>query len=68
MSERWVSIPLAAVRRVQVHLNSPRRSLAEHGAAMGAPVPKWLLRLLAVSKDAIDNAGETLAGEEEMKK
>lgn len=38
-------------------------SMAENAAAMGAPVPKWLLRLLAVSKDAIDNAGDTFAGE-----
>lgn len=32
---------------------------------MGAPVPGWLTKLLQVSKDAIDNAGEQLAGGEE---
>ena len=40
-------------------------SAAENGAAMGGPVPKWLLRLLSVGKDAVDRAGEALSGGEE---
>lgn len=40
-------------------------SIAENGAAMGAPVPKWLLKLLAVSKNAVDGAGEMLDGEDD---
>ncbi len=40
-------------------------SIAENGAAMGAPVPKWLLKLLAVSKNAVDGAGEILDGEDD---
>lgn len=38
-------------------------SLAEHGVAMGAPVPGWLVRILDLSKEAIDSAGEALSGE-----
>ena len=38
-------------------------SLAEHGVAMGAPVPGWLVRILDLSKGAIDNVGDTIAGE-----
>lgn len=37
-------------------------SLVEHAVAMGAPVPAWLLRILAVSKDAVDAAAEKIAG------
>lgn len=37
-------------------------SIAENAVAMGAPVPGWLTKLLQVSKDAIDNAGEQIAG------
>ena len=40
-------------------------SITENAVAMGAPVPGWLTKLLQVSKDAIDNAGEQLAGGEE---
>ena len=40
-------------------------SIAENAVAMGAPVPEWLTKLLQVSKDAIDNAGEQLAGGDE---
>ena len=39
-------------------------SMAENAAAMGSRVPKWLLKLLSVGKDAIDNVGETIVGEE----
>lgn len=39
-------------------------SMAENAANMGAPVPGWLLRLLAVSKNAIDSVGETLTGDD----
>lgn len=38
-------------------------SLAEHGVAMGAPVPPWLVKILDMSKEAIDGAGEALTGE-----
>ena len=38
-------------------------SMAENAAAMGAPVPKWLTRILAASKDAVDGAGGMLIGE-----
>lgn len=40
-------------------------SITENAVAMGAPVPGWLTNLLQVSKDAIDNAGEQLAGGDE---
>lgn len=40
-------------------------SITENAVAMGAPVPGWLTKLLQVSKDAIDNAGEQLAGGDE---
>lgn len=39
-------------------------SIAENGTAMGAPVPKWLVKLLAMSKGAVDSAGEQLGGDE----
>ena len=37
-------------------------SLAEHAVSMGAPAPAWLSKILDVSKNAIDHAGETIAG------
>ena len=37
-------------------------SIAENGAGMGAPVPKWLVKLLAMSKSAVDGAGDKLGG------
>ena len=37
-------------------------SMAENAAAMGAPVPAWLLKLLAVSRSAADQAGDKLGG------
>lgn len=40
-------------------------SLAEHGVSMGAPVPQWLVRLLAAGKKAVDAAGDKMAPEEE---
>lgn len=39
-------------------------SMAENAAVMGAPVPKWLVKLLAMSKDVVDQAGDKLDGEE----
>lgn len=39
-------------------------SLAEHAVAMGAPVPEWLMRILDIGREAIDAAGEAIAGEE----
>ncbi len=38
-------------------------SITENAVAMGAPVPGWLTKLLQVSKDAIDQAGDQLTGE-----
>lgn len=38
-------------------------SMAENAAVMGAPVPKWLTKLLAVSKDAVDGAGNGMLGD-----
>ena len=40
-------------------------SIAENAVAMGAPVPSWLTKMLQVSKEAIDNAGEQIAGGDE---
>ena len=40
-------------------------SLAEHGISMGAPVPKWLIKLLDAGKKAMDAAGDKLVGDEE---
>ena len=37
-------------------------SMAENAAVMGAPVPKWLAKLLAASKDAVDGAGNCMLG------
>ena len=39
-------------------------SMAENAAVMGAPVPKWLVKLLAMSKDMVDQAGDKLDGED----
>lgn len=36
-------------------------SIAENAYAMGAPVPSWLLKALAVAKDATDKAGSGIA-------
>ena len=40
-------------------------SLAEHAVTFGAPVPGWLTKILEISKNAVDTAGETIAGGEE---
>ena len=42
-------------------------SIIENAVDMGAPVPVWLTRLLLVSRQAIDRAGEELTegGEDE---
>ena len=40
-------------------------SITENAVAMGAPVPGWLTKLLQVSRQAIDNAGEQFTGGEE---
>lgn len=40
-------------------------SITENAVDMGAPVPGWLTKLLQVSKDAIDSAGDQIAGGEE---
>lgn len=39
--------------------------MAENAAEMGAPVPSWLIKLLAVGKTAVDQAGEKLDGDSE---
>ena len=38
-------------------------SLAEHAVTMGAPVPAWLPRLLAVTRNAVNGAAETITGD-----
>ena len=40
-------------------------SITENAVSMGAPVPGWLTRLLKVSKEIIDDAGEKIAGPDE---
>lgn len=35
-------------------------SMAENAVAMGAPVPKWLVKLLAAGREAVDKAGDAL--------
>jgi len=37
-------------------------SIAENAVDMGANVPRWLVRLLAAGKDAVDGAGDKLTG------
>lgn len=41
-------------------------SLAEHAVTFGAPVPVWLTRILEISKNAVDTAGDKLTGGEEQ--
>ena len=38
-------------------------SMVENAADMGAPVPKWLAKLLALGQDAVDGAGDKLGGD-----
>lgn len=40
-------------------------SMAENAAVMGAPVPRWIVKLLALGKDAVDAAGDKLGGEDD---
>ena len=40
-------------------------SMAENAVAMGAPVPQWLVKLLAMSRSAVDMAGDKLGGDHE---
>lgn len=35
-------------------------SMVENAVVMGAPVPQWLVKLLAMSKSAVDRAGDGL--------
>lgn len=37
-------------------------SITENAVAMGATVPSWLTKLLAIEKNAMDKAGEALTG------
>ena len=37
-------------------------SIVENAVAMGAPVPQWLVKLLAMGKSAVDSAGDKLSG------
>ena len=39
-------------------------STTENAVAMGAPVPSWLVKLLAMGKSAVDAAGDRLDGHE----
>lgn len=40
-------------------------SIVENAAAMGAPVPKWLVKLLVAGKQAVDQTGDGLTKETE---
>lgn len=40
-------------------------SMVENAVAMGAAVPHWLQRLLAVSKEALDQAGDELTNKKD---
>ena len=40
-------------------------SLAEHAVTFGAPVPGWLTKLLEISHNAVESAGDKIAGETE---
>ncbi len=42
-------------------------SITENAVQMGAPVPGWLVKLLAAGKSAVDAAGEALGGEDKEK-
>lgn len=42
-------------------------SLVENAASMGAPIPSWLIKLLAIGKDAVDAAGDKLSGGDSQK-
>jgi len=37
-------------------------SITENAIKLGAPVPPWLLKIFALSKDAVDAAGDKLTG------
>ena len=39
-------------------------SMVENAVVMGAPVPQWLVKLLALSKSAVDKAGSSLSTKE----
>ena len=39
-------------------------SIVENAVTMGAAAPRWLIKLLALSKDAVDGVGEKVDGEE----
>ena len=39
-------------------------SITENAVHMGADVPPWLVKLLAISKEAVDIAGDALGGGE----
>lgn len=38
-------------------------SIVENAVAMGAAVPRWLVKLLAMGKSAVDGAGDKLSGD-----
>ncbi len=38
-------------------------SVAENAVTLGAPIPKWLPKLLAIGKTAVDKTGEALTDE-----
>lgn len=38
-------------------------SITENAVAMGAPVPPWLVKLLAAGKEAVDKAGDSLTNQ-----
>lgn len=40
-------------------------SIAENGVSLGAPVPGWLTKLLAIGKEAVDGAGDKIVGDKQ---
>ncbi len=42
--------------------------ILENAARMGAPVPKWLIKLMTVSRKAVEALGGTSTGEQEPPK
>ena len=55
--------PLILVWYIMTELGS----IIENAGALGAPIPPWLARAVAALQDAVDEAGDKIAPEEEDK-
>ena len=60
MTYRGLVCPLVLVWYCITELGS----IGENAMAMGAPVPRWLPKLLEAGKNAVDQVGESLPTEE----